>query len=776
MRLTQEQYNKLRGAGLSEDKIKALAQQNGYELPTPNTTDTSSSNVVTSNIRNEQPTKSLTQGQVQDLRDAGLSDEKIYALAQQNGYSVPEQTGFIKSLVQGVAKAPLRLVSTLRAIPNIIRAKTAQEEELAKTKNYDYGFLGTAKPLQSPIDAAATGLELGSYAIGGGGAKNVVGSAVKQGLKSSVIKSGISGLKYGASGGALMSFGQGLQEPNKDNLITDTLLGTAIGGATGLTFGLATPIVAKIGGTVKRFTNLNEINNELVKLNGEALRPKASQLEKWSVTGKDPIKTYTEIFGADIPKVGKDNRFTKESIDDFVNRVDSVYRPAAEKFNEILRASPNVNAFNDVESLAIKYLDRYNLPAEMQDKAIQNIRTKLQAEKNLALKRGLLLGDDSVPVYYTDNLKDKYWGVTKNFGTEDATIANAVNGSIGHGMKDSIEKSITDLNVKQFNKNLGDLIVLKDYLSSKAGALAGTGGKVTRLASRLAGAVAGSGGGPIGSIVGSLTGDKLAQILIDPAMQPYRWLINKRLQRLPQAEIMRLQQEADDVLKTMFNKRNEILKLPPPQYYDNVAGVITPTIKNQTNPIIAGGETTFEPMARKINNPDVQPQIKSDNIPPMTTPTNIDKNIKPIIPQNNNQIYGGVAGIEISKDENGKTTVKFNPEKAIAGVIGMTAFKKLSPKVLADAKIKLTDDLENAVLKELNIIDTLPVVANNKLNMGSDVLFRIMQLKDKMERKPLSRAEILEAIPLLKSQGIDVISNTVGLGNTNKLKINSTKK
>lgn len=593
MELTQEQIQQLKAKGLDDAKIASLARQNGYTLPQART---------------------LSMGDIAELKARGLDDTKIQTLAQQNGYVMPD-IGGVQSFAQSIASPFKKVGATLYggalgagSLLGISGAEEARQKLL--TRGIDLGYLGQAKPIgaeaynqlqrgeisggkfvgKAGLDLLGTAAEVGSYAIGGGG----VAKTVATGLKGQIARGALQGTKYGALGGGTMSFGQAIQEAETtpSEVAYKTMFGTALGGAAGGVLGAIAPVVVKTANMTKRFTNINEINAELQNLNTQVLKPKPSELEKWSTQGKDPMKTYTEIFGTETPLVGYDNRFTKESIDNLVERVNDLYNPASESFNTILRNSPEVNSLSKAREMAIKNLDAYNLTPEMQQKAIQKIDSNFQSVYAKAKQDGVLLGDDSIPVWYTDNLKDRFWKATRNFGTEDATIANSVNGSIGHGFKESIENSIQDIGVKDFNKQLGDLIVLRDFLETKAGASSGTGGKMTRLMGRVAGSVIGSDKGIIGSILGTITGDKLAQIMINPAMQPYRWIIRKKLAQLPQPQLLKLEQEANEVIKQMFAKRQEtILKysLPPAAPRGTSRNpIITPNTQGTPNPVVPG--------------------------------------------------------------------------------------------------------------------------------------------------------------------------------------------
>ena len=106
---------------------------------------------------------------------------------------------------------------------------------------------------------------------------------------------------------------------------------------------------------------------------------------------------------------------------------------------------------------------------------------------------------------------------------------------------------------------------------------------------RVVGTVAGSQGGPFGAVLGTITGDKIAQIMINPAYQPYRWLLNKKLQQLPQAQVLKLSQEANAVIESMLKKRMSRLALPEGS-----------PLGTTRNPRIFGGETLPESSVRMV--------------------------------------------------------------------------------------------------------------------------------------------------------------------------------
>jgi hypothetical protein len=495
--------------------------------------------------------------------------------------------GFGKKLLRGV----LEPVATLVTRPFQV-AKALTGAETPEEQGVSLPFLGRIEAPttgQDIVKDVGRGLETVSLGIGGGGAK----TAIQTGMKGLVKRGFVEGLGVGLKSGALMSFGQAIQEAENtpSDIAYKTIFGTTVGGLTGGLFGSLIPIagkaINKTTGIVKKFSNIESLNDELVNLNKTALRPTNSQLRKWGEKNVDPMKTYTEIFGARLPQVDKNNRFIQESLQDLIGEVDNVYRPSAEAFNTILRNSPEVNSIRRMGDRAIREVENSNLTADARTKAIEKINTELNALKAEAKQAGKLFGDDNVPVELIDNWKDRYFTNTKYFGPEEAGITNTANRSLGFTFKEGIEEVIKDIGVKQYNKQLQQYIVLKDFLEELNGKLAGTGGRMTRLVSRGIGSVIGSNEGILGSTFGALTGDKLAQLWINPSLSPYRWLISMQLNKLPQAEKAVLVDEANAIIKQMFEKRMNTLNLPDPSFIP--MGAATPPVSGTIKPQGPGG-------------------------------------------------------------------------------------------------------------------------------------------------------------------------------------------
>lgn len=437
-----------------------------------------------------------------------------------------------------------------------------------------------------------------SYLYGGQG----VGATAQAGLKGQVISGAIQGAKTGAVGGGLATFGEAIQ--NAENAPSDvaykTLFGAVGGGVTGGILGAALPVVVKTAGKVKEFTDINKLEEKLYTANKNILKPTPSQMSDWSSKKIDPIKTFVKEFGPDaVPQTSGD----KLILDDFIDSVDTRYRAGAEGFNTILRNSPETTSLRKAYSNAINDVERAGLTPTLKEKAIAKLNQEFDGILNEARQKGVLLGDDNLPVWYTDNLKDRFWKATKNFGSEEGTVANTVNKSIGFAFKEGIENAVTDVNVKAYNKQLQELIYLKDFLESKNGGVPGSGGKMARYTARIVGATAGSGGGPISSTIGSITADKVAQAMINPNAQT--WIIRKQLEKLSPEARKSLQAEAEQIIAGMIQRRAETLRLPAPSYIPmgapaDISGVVRGSSFNPALDALAQSNTLRLP-APEIN-------------------------------------------------------------------------------------------------------------------------------------------------------------------------------
>lgn len=510
----------------------------------------------------------LTKEQFKQLYDKGLSVQQIrdFEAGKTPQTMQPQEKGFLRTLVEDPIKTLLvkPAARTTEALGRMgvfgKQAQTGYEQMANETQNYggiqiepqkgfDNGGLS-----QIVGDAAKTT----SYLYGGGAGTQ----AVKTGLKGQIIQGALQGSKAGAIGGGTYSFGEAIQdaENQASDIAFKTLFGTAAGGVTGGILGAATPLVVNGMNTVKTYKNIEELENKLYQSNKDIFKPTPTQTAEWSRQKVDPLRTFTREFGPEAISSSGD----KLQLDDFISQTEARYKAGSEGFNTILRNSPEVMSIDKARRSAIHEIYSSDLKPTLKQQALEKIDIEFNAIKAEARQRGLLLGDDNIPVWYGDNLKDGFWGATKNFGSEESTVANSVNKNIGFAFKEGIENAVTDVNVKNYNKKLQELIVLKDFLESKNGRVPGSGGKMARYTARIVGGSAGFGGGPVGSVVGSLTADKVAQAMINPEART--WILRKQLEKLSTQERKSLQQEAEQIIQQMMQKRAETLRLPPPSY------------------------------------------------------------------------------------------------------------------------------------------------------------------------------------------------------------------
>jgi len=494
---------------------------------------------------------------------------------------------------------------------------------------------------QYTIDPQKTGIE-GARQIIGDVAKSAsylyTGGAIAPALTTGGrVSQGLAqGAKVGAIGGGAYSFGDALQdaEAQPADIAMRTLFGTVTGGVLGGVLGAGVPLVVKSGSMVRKFSNIESLNGELQTINNTVLRPTPSQSREWAEKKINPIKTYTEIFATEVPSVDKSNRFTQESIEEFVGRVDDLYKPGSSAFNTILRNSPEVTSLSVAEINAIKRINGSSLTSTQKIKARAGIQAEFSAIRVEYAPQ--ILGGDNIPVALTDNLKDISWGATKYFGAEEASVTNEINRTIGRVFAKQIDDVITDTSVNGFNKQLQELIKLKEFLGGLNGKLAGSGGKMTRLFSRVIGGMAGSVGGIPGTIAGSITGDMIAQALINPANSPMRWLILQQIKKLPQAERQTLLDQANVVLQKMFQRRSEMLRLPAP----SGASLI-----NQGRPTKVLPAGRFESTSADVVAQNYSPSKSLDTTPAIATPQitqNINNNISPTLPPKGLKVKGEI--------------------------------------------------------------------------------------------------------------------------------------
>lgn len=550
---------------------------------------------------------------MQTQSSGGLTLSQIKAMQTPQS---AEEEGFFSSLVKDplktlVVKPGIRfgqaigsiIAPMLGATPEGIEKASKETRVFAGMQIEPQKAFGEGGARQIVGDVAKTA----SYLYTGGSASTLA----RQTLGKQIIRGGITGLKGGAVGGGLYSFGDAIQQAENEpsDIAYKTLFGTAVGGGTGLVLGATLPAISASIGKVKEYRNLDSLTNKLNQRNKEIFKPTSTQLSDWAEKKVNPIETFTREFG--LEEIPTSNNTLQ--LDDFIAQTDARYKAGAEGFNTILRNSPEVNSLSQLEKDALNNFNKSGLKPSQLEQGRIKIAQEFEAIRREAQASGQLLGNDNIPVAYSDNFKDRFWNATRNFGTEEASLSNAINKSIGFAFKEGIENAVTDVNVRNFNKQLQELIYLRDFLESRNGEVPGTGGKMLRYTLRIVGGIGGSKGGPLGTLAGSITADQVAQAIASPSART--WLIRRQLAKLPPAERKALEQQAREIIENMARKRAEIFRLPPPSN----ASLIN---QGRNIPVVpANLEYTGKDLAVQSRN------SLSEIAPPKTTATTIQNNV-----------------------------------------------------------------------------------------------------------------------------------------------------
>jgi len=746
----------------------------------------------------------LTKEQFEALRSKGLSTEQIVAFDKG---MTPEELGFERKksseglasrIFRGITEPVVTLgVRPLQAVKAIMGDTPEQQ---AVTLPY-YGKIKTAQTGKDIVKDIGRGVQTASLGLGGAGlsagrtlfgqsvAKTVpkilqtpgVVQSVKAGLKGSIKEGVKSFAQTGLTTGTATGFGMGLEEaadkPPEDafkTIFANTALGAVSGVAGGTVLGGITPVAAKGLIKIADYTKVPQLTQKISNVYKRTLNPTARQAKIDARFGNDSFNFLAQELPEMPLSVNKDGRVIA---DDALDMARQKYTAEATAFKPIIRNSGKFISIDDavakMKAMAKSELDGSDLKrAEAQiDSEVDSFLSQTDPnDVNVDVR-----GKRYISLARADDMKSYSWSRGKGWGTPEAELWSDVNNMIGHSLKNSIEGAIDYAPIKEMNRRLGQWKSAIDMLERRNGQVSGTGGKAARYIARstgiLSGGSAGFGDGDItdklaGAGAGYMTANMLAALFANPKVRLFA--IRALLKNLQKAGKMDMIKEAQQILQEQSVK----YRLPAAggsSYMEKPIILPSTMPKGATEREVSLGLNEVKGMNQ--SNPKYLDSA-APSAPPSIIPTivsNIEKTIPKVekkssrvINRGGQEAAGGVAGIEIKKDENGKQTITFNKEKAIAGIIGMAAYKKLPKKVKTDAAIKLTEELQSNVAKAINDIDVIPTMTNKGLVMGNpDSAFLIEQLRAKMEKKALSEADILKAIPALKEQGIDVMKESV---------------
>jgi len=256
-----------------------------------------------------------------------------------------KQTGFFQSMAQGIVKPFARgtanLASSLSSTFNLGQAlidkskgnkegyvnnmKQAAQKIEVDLGSYlgKYGPVGAGEKLSTQLKQGfGMGLEIGSWFIAGGGAKNLLkelgkaglSKTTKQVLTKEIVKLGAKeGAKIGASAGGFGAGGAALAE--KESTAGDVLKAGAIGATAGGVLGAG---IGALGG----------------KLSAKFARPKPIQPTAKPVVGATPVapKGVSKAISSDLAPLAQEARKFK-SADEFVKAQPKVFHGTTRDFD-----------------------------------------------------------------------------------------------------------------------------------------------------------------------------------------------------------------------------------------------------------------------------------------------------------------------------------------------------------------------------------------------------------------------------------------------------------
>lgn len=162
-----------------------------------------------------------------------------------------DEPGLFQSIVRNIANPALKIASSVRSIPGIITSPTKSGADEAMTKEYDYGYLGKATPIQNPLEALGTGIQAGLTVATG------AGSSVAKGLGLTGAKAFGARVLEGAALGGSFQVGSNLANSKSatEGVGLSTVLGGLIPGVGQVGSKLKTAVLSKAAPTAENIIN-----------------------------------------------------------------------------------------------------------------------------------------------------------------------------------------------------------------------------------------------------------------------------------------------------------------------------------------------------------------------------------------------------------------------------------------------------------------------------------------------------------------------------------------
>lgn len=552
----------------------------------------------------------------------------------------PERPSGLKAFIQDTARAFLKLpatVSALGAKTIALGAEVAGRPDIAQRidktveEGIDYGYFGNVKPISSMKEAIATGAELGSYAIGGGG----VSAAAKTGLKGLLVRGLKEGIATGAASGGLFSFGQSMQEAESKpmDVAYSTLFGTALGGVAGGVLGTAIPLVTKGAKEALKFTKVPELQAKLSEGYQKIFNPTARQIKADTRFGNNSFDFLAQEM-PDLPITVNSNG--RVEADAAIEMAKQKYAAEATAYKPIIRNSGKYVDIDNVIATA-KKAAREEFDGTDLAKAEQQIENEINAYlSNTPQDVNVMAnGKRFVTLSRADDIKSYSWARGKGWGTPEAEVWNDTNNLIGHSLKDAIEQQIPEAPIKAMNRRLGQWKNAIDLLEKRNGQVSGSGGKLSKYFIKSVGTSVGAGlggqesvgGGLGGATAGFVTASALAAAMSNPNVRLFA--VRQLLQRLSKAGKNDMIKEAEDILKQQA-QRYLLPAAGKTSYVEKP--IILPTSVRETN--LGLNEVSGAKISKQVFTPDTQPRLQAPGKNPIQlgSPKNLQATAPKVAP------------------------------------------------------------------------------------------------------------------------------------------------
>jgi hypothetical protein len=522
------------------------------------------------------------------IRQAILRDRERRASAQPQYQPEPE-VGIVQSMVRGIASPLLKTYETgkdivvggakigqslfAKARGQDERAMQLLEEAKQETETAgDYGYFGKVKGMTKLREGVGAGLELGSYAIGAPGVKNIFAQGAKA-IMPNILK--LAG--YGATTGAVSGLGMGLQQEDATpgSVVGSTVMGGVIGGVaapvlsaatTGLAkaayaTGLPQKLMAKTQAGRNFLSNtVSEARNRIANAYRKSLpltpTQRAKEASRLANTGDDVFTTIAKynINAGDL----------QNAVDDLDNISNIFSSPAS----QAVANDPTQYSLTKVLDKVYKNIDeRINSAVGRQtakDKATKEVVTLLkEAGSDVILDKD---GNPQLNARLMSRLRQIGNDMTPFDATDPTKIGRSTGYSIADAVRDVVEEDGVFKNYRQLNKEWSQILnakeILQDFVDKgkKFKTVGGLSGTIARRV--LAAGYGFRQGGIGGAVLSSLGSETAADLLSNPAFRTYwdRKLVEHAGQKATPEIVEKLTKEIDDFLV----KQSKLPRLPKP--------------------------------------------------------------------------------------------------------------------------------------------------------------------------------------------------------------------